>query len=111
AEKTLRAAALESQFGRYLIPAFALGPNQRVCIDLHIVEEHLIEMLAASKIADWPNGDARQLKIDDELRHAFVTRRLFFTGEHQGDHVVRVLRVGRPDLLPIEQPAGVITHS
>ncbi|MNR29145.1 hypothetical protein D3C85_1465130 [compost metagenome] len=59
-------------------------------------------MLATGQVADGPDGDAGQAQVDDELRHALMPGLRFFTGTHQGNHVLRMVGVSGPDLLAIE---------
>ena len=96
----LGAAALEGQLGRHLRPARALFADERVVRQQHLVEEDLVEVLVAGEVADGPHGDAGQLQVDDDLRQALVPVFGRARGAHQRDHVVRVVCVRGPQLLP-----------
>ncbi len=108
AQEALRPAAFEGELRGHLLPALTLRADQRIGAQLHVVEEHLVEMLAASEVADRADRDARQPQVDDELRHAFVARRRFVGGAYQRDHVVRLVGVRRPQLLAVERPARAV---
>ncbi len=72
----------------------------------HVVEGHFGEVRVARLVDDRPHVHAGQRQIDDELRQALLpvfrrTRRA-----HQRDHVLAVMRVGRPDLAAGQTPAA-----
>jgi hypothetical protein len=110
-KEAFRTATLESQLGGDLLPALAFGTDQRIRIELNVVEEHLVEMLATGQVSDGTDDDPRQAEVDDELRHTLMARRLLLAGTHQGDHEMRVLGVCGPHLLSVEQPTTVIATS
>ncbi|MPM49515.1 hypothetical protein SDC9_96245 [bioreactor metagenome] len=109
-EQTLRPAALECQFGGDLLPALAFRADQRICTELHVLEEHFAEMAVARQILDRPHRHARQRQIDDHLRQPLVAVFAGARGAHQRDHVLAVVRIGGPDLLAVEQKALVVGH-
>ncbi len=98
-------ASLEGEFGVDLGPAVTLLPDQRIVSQQHIVEEHLVEVGVAGEIADRSNRHAGKRQVDDELRKPFLPVRRFSGGPNQGDHVLAVMCVGRPDLPAVQAPA------
>ena len=64
-------------------------------------------MRVAGQIDDRPHRDARRLQVDDQLRQARVPILAAARGAEQRDHIVAVHRVGGPDLLPVDAPAGL----
>src|SRR5919204_93330 len=99
--------ALEHERRERRAPAAVDRAADRVGVQAHVVEEHLVELRLAGDLAQAANGDARRVHRDDEHRQALV---LVGVGvrARQEQAVGGELRVGRPHLLAVEDPAAVL---
>ncbi|MNS77188.1 hypothetical protein D3C72_1107650 [compost metagenome] len=71
-----------------------------------VVEEHFREMRIARQVLNGAHGHAGQRQVHDQLRQALMA---VFGGARRADqrnHVVRAVRVGRPDLAAVQAPAA-----
>src|SRR5690606_30757852 len=73
-------------------------------------EEHLAEVRVTRHVDDRPDRDAGKIQVDDELRQARVAVGGSPRGAHEGDDVVALVSVGRPDLAACETPSLVRAH-
>src|SRR5690606_17265608 len=103
----LGAAALEREFGIDLFPAISLIADKLLFAKLDVVEKHFGEMRIAGQVGDGTDSDAWRGEIDDELGQTLVAILRCAGRAYQGDHVMRTMRVGRPDLAAVEQPSLV----
>ena len=73
-----------------------------------VVEHHLVEIGVAGEIPDRTHLDARRVHRDEELGQA-VAAVVGGGGRsaQKRDHVVRAVRVARPDLAPVDLPPAV----
>src|SRR5206468_6808663 len=85
-------------------PALVLPPDEMLARDEHLLEEDLVELLAAGHLAERAHGDARRLQVADEVADPSRPRRRGIRARQQ-DAPARELRVARPDLLAGDDPA------
>ena len=72
----------------------------------HVGEEHLVELRLVGDLAQRPHLDARRVHVDDERGDALALRRVGI-GAREAPAPVGELRVARPHLLAVEEPAAV----
>ena len=107
-QEALRPAALVGQLGGHLRPAVARIAEQAVVRHERVLEEDLVEVVATRQVDDRPHRDpVRVLQIDDDLAHAGMPLVGLRLRADQRDAVLRHVRVGGPDLRPVEPPAAV----
>src|SRR5690349_2815999 len=87
-------------------PALRLGADEVLAWYEHVLEEHLVELLAAGHLAQRTYGDARGLHVADEVADALRLRRRRVRSCEQ-DAPARELGVARPHLLPVDDPPAV----
>src|SRR5690606_14022008 len=75
-----------------------------------IIEEDLVEARVPELIDDGPDNDAGRLHVDQELRHAAVTRFRSVRRPDQRDHVVREVGAAGPELAAIDDPAIAVAR-
>ena len=88
------------------LPAFVLRADDPVLGNEHVGEEDLVELGLVGDLAQRPHLDARVAHVDDEVGDALVLRRVGI-GAGEAHAPVGELRVARPHLLAVEQPAAV----
>ena len=76
-QKPLRAAALEGEFARNLMPAVALAPDQPLARHEDAVENDLVEIVLAGEVADRPDRHPRR---HSDRRSAASARHGGFSG-------------------------------
>src|SRR3546814_13443365 len=74
-----------------------------VVADLHIVEEHLVDMAVAARELDRAHGDARRLHVDPKIGQPLVLGHGRI-GAHDDDAIVAILRPARPQFLSVDLP-------
>ena len=62
----------------------------------------------AAEVGDRAHGNTGPGQIDNDLRQPLMPILRVAASAHQCNHVVAVVRVGGPDLLPIQQPPPVV---
>src|SRR5206468_11876970 len=103
-ELARRGAALVGERGVGDRPALVLAADEMVARDDHLLEEDLVELLAAGHLAERAHGDARRLEVADEVADAPGPGRGGIRARQQ-DAPARELRVARPHLLAAHHPA------
>ena len=102
----LRPAALEGELGRHLLPARAFLADPHVLGHEGVLEDDLVEVMRAREIDDRAHRDARQRRVDQELREPLVLLRRVVARAEQRDHVVGEVRVARPHLGAVDAIAA-----
>ena len=82
-------------------------PDQAIAADVHVVEEHLAELVAAGHRPDRTDGDARRVVIDEDHRQPAVSR-LRRAGANERDASLRDAGLRRPDLVPADHPVVAV---
>src|ERR1700687_5092479 len=89
--------------------ALALLVHEVLGRHLDLVEEDLVDLLAAVEQDDRPDRDARGLHVDQKERDAVLALAAAVRA-HQAEDPVRVLGHGRPDLLAGDHVVAVLPH-
>ena len=95
------AGALVAEQELGVVPALVLLADQVLDRHLHVVEEHLVDLVAAVDGQDRAHGDAGRLHVDQQERDAFLLLRRRI-GAHQAEDPVGVLRQRGPGLLAVD---------
>ena len=96
------AGALEVQRRRAHVPAPVLLADQRVAGQLDVIEEELVEVVHVGHVDDGPTAHAGQREVEEEVGDALVLGHVLI-GARQEDAVLRMMPLGRPRLLAVEQ--------
>ena len=107
AEVSLGPAALERKFGHYLFPSFPFLTDQLVVGNQYVVEGDFIEFMIAGLSDHGANGQSRAGHVHQELRHARMPVVRLVACAHDGNHAVRLVRTGGPDLASIDDPSAI----
>ena len=83
------------------------APIELVVGDEHVGEEHLVEVGLVGDLAQRPHLDAGRAHVDDEVRDPLVASATSGLVRARQHPPVGELRVARPHLLAVEQPAAV----
>ncbi len=83
------------------VPAAVLLVDAVLHRDTHIVEEHLVQVMAVVDRDDRPHRDARRLHVHEQERDALLPLRRIRIGADQHEAPVGVMRGRCPDLLPV----------
>ena len=102
AEQALNPAPLVIELGGDLIPAPVLLADQPLVGHLHIIKEHLVEVVLASDIDQRPHLNSGRLHVNHELADALVLWRVGIGAGHQIGVVGHMGKTG-PDLLTAER--------
>ena len=102
----LRPAALEGELGRHLLPARALLADPHVLGHERVLEDDLVEVVRAGQVDDRAHRDARELRVDQELREPLVLLGRVVMRAEGRDHVVGQVRVARPHLGAVDPVAA-----
>jgi hypothetical protein len=81
--------------------------EQAVGRDAHVVEVDLAELRVPGHLGEWAHLDAGQGHVDEQVGDALVRLRLL-VGPREDRTPLRMLRVGRPDLVPADDEAPVV---
>ena len=90
-------------------PAVPLAADQVLVGDVGALEEDLVELGLAGDLAQRANLHPVLLHVADEVGEALVLGRVG-VGAGEQHAPLRLVRVGRPDLLPGDPPAAVLVH-
>ena len=103
----LRAAPLERQLGRDLLPAVALAADAQVLGDQGVLEHDLVEVVGAAEVDDRADRDPGRREVHEELREPLVLLVGDDLRAEERDQVLRAVRVARPDLGAVDPVAAV----
>ena len=103
-----RGEPLEPERGHRDLPPSADGSQHPTWLHDRPIEEHLVEGGSTRHLAEWADGDAGLLQVDDERREPLVLRR--FGVAASKDVAPRgVTGLGGPHLLSMQDPAVAIS--
>ncbi len=83
------------------VPAAVLLVDAILHRHAHVVEEHLVQVMAVVDRDDRAHRDARRLHVHQQERDALLPLRRVRIGAHEDKTPVGMMRGGGPDLLPI----------
>ena len=90
-------------------PAVVLPAQQVARGHAHVLEEDLVEVVAVGDVGHGLHGHAGGAHVEDEGADAAVLARLRVRAREH-DHLVRQVRVRRPDLLAVEHVVVAVAH-
>ena len=105
-EVALRAAALEGELGRHLLPARALLADPHVLGHEDVLEDDHVEVMRAGQVDDRAHRDAGELRVHQELRESLVLLRRIVVRPERRDQVVGEMGIARPDLGAVDLVAA-----
>ena len=88
------------------VPTGVLRADELVGRHEHVGEEHFVELGLVGDLTQRSHLDAGSVHVDDERGDPFALRRVGI-GAREAPAPVGELRVARPDLLAVEEPAAV----
>ena len=101
--------ALVHQRRQRNLPPVADRAEAVAVADAHPGEEHFVEVAATRHLLQRPHVDAGGLHVDDEHRQPLVLGDGGIGPRHD-DAKVRQMGVGRPHLLPVDDPLVAVAH-
>ena len=90
-------------------PAVVLPAQQVPRGHAHVLEEHLVEVVAVGDVRHRLHRHPRRVHVQDEGADAAMLLRLLVR-PRQHDHLVRQVRVRGPDLLPLDHVVVAVAH-